>query len=91
MLRLGAVYVKEPVDALRLLTAPSPDGTTGFEKVYEAVVVTSWIRSFRLGTVVEGIVDVVLDRVPQATESAAIGPMAICTDELLVLVPSVTW
>ncbi len=43
------------------------------------------------GTVVDGIVAVVLDRVPQSTGSAAIGPTSISTVEMLVPVPSVTW
>ena len=54
-------------------------------------MLTSWMRFSRLGTVVEGIVAVVLERVPQMTGSAAIGPMSISTVELLVPVPSVTW
>jgi hypothetical protein len=51
----------------------------------------SKMRSFKLGTIVEGTVDVVLESTPQTTGWATIGPMSISTEELLVPVPSVTW
>ena len=51
---VGAVYVNEPVAEFRSLIVPSPAGTIGLEKVYVGLVLTSWMRSNRLGTVVEG-------------------------------------
>ncbi len=80
----GAVYVNEPVAESRSLIVPSPDATRRVGEGIRRVRGDIMDAVHQAGDVRRGNVAFVLERVPQVTGSAAIGPISISTVELLV-------